>query len=166
MCRWLFVHNGVVADFHAVRRELMLAVDPGLFPDIQGSTDSEVLFHLALTFGLSEDPVGAMEQVVGLVEATAERHGIERALQASFGISDGESLWAVRYSTEHRSRTLFVSADVHTIRHLYPDNERYERLKEGDCLVVSEPFSDLPGMWHEIPESTAVVVHPGGSHEQ
>jgi predicted glutamine amidotransferase len=29
---WLFVHNGFVADFHVLRRDLMLAVDPELFP--------------------------------------------------------------------------------------------------------------------------------------
>ena len=49
---WLFVHNGVIADFEKIRRELLLAVAPELFADIRGSTDSEVLFHLALTFGL------------------------------------------------------------------------------------------------------------------
>ena len=28
--RWLFVHNGLINDFHSLRRELMLAVDPRL----------------------------------------------------------------------------------------------------------------------------------------
>ena len=60
--KWLFVHNGVVAGFHEMRRELMLEVAPELFPDIQGSTDSEVLFHLALTYGLEQDPVAALER--------------------------------------------------------------------------------------------------------
>ena len=55
--RWLMVHNGVIAGFHEMRRELMLEVAPELFADIQGSTDSEVLFHLALTYGLERDPV-------------------------------------------------------------------------------------------------------------
>src|SRR5919202_812226 len=50
--RWLFVHNGVLAEFARMRRDLVLAVDPTLFESIEGSTDSEVLFHLALTFGL------------------------------------------------------------------------------------------------------------------
>jgi hypothetical protein len=30
----------------------MLAIDPELFGDIQGSTDTEVVFHLALRSGL------------------------------------------------------------------------------------------------------------------
>src|SRR5689334_16755479 len=45
---WLFVHNGVVHDFPVLHRDLVLAVDPDLFQGIKGSTDSEVLFHLAL----------------------------------------------------------------------------------------------------------------------
>jgi glutamine amidotransferase len=164
--RWLFVHNGVIARFQAIRRELMLAVDPGLFTDIQGSTDSEVLFHLALTLGLEDDAVGALERTVGLVEATARAHGIERAVQASIGVSDGESLWAVRYSTEGRSRSLFVSADAESVRRLHPGNARLRRLRVGDRVVVSEPFSDLPGVWHEIPEATALTVQSGGAVER
>src|ERR1700712_3454629 len=62
---WLFVHNGYVADMHVLRRDLMYAVDPQQFADIQGSTDTEVLFHLALTNGLEEDPIAAMERTIG-----------------------------------------------------------------------------------------------------
>src|SRR5829696_6039940 len=54
--RWLWMHNGAIRDFHRVKRELLMAVDPSLFPDIEGSTDSELLFFLALTFGLTDDP--------------------------------------------------------------------------------------------------------------
>ena len=164
--RWLFVHNGLIAQFQTIRRELMLAIDPGLFADIQGSTDSEVLFHLALTFSLEDDPVGAIARAVGLVEATARAHGIERAVQASIGLSDGERLWAVRYSTEGRSRSLFVSADVESVRRLHPGNPRLQRLREGDRVVVSEPFSDLPGVWHEIPEATMLTVADGSVEQQ
>src|SRR5262245_19424793 len=74
---WLMVHNGVVRGFHEMRRELMLAVDPSLFADFRGSTDSEVIFRLALTFGLQEDPVAAMEHAIGLIEATAAKHGVD-----------------------------------------------------------------------------------------
>jgi hypothetical protein len=67
----------------------MLAIDPALFGDIQGSTDTEVVFHLALTFGLEEDPIQALEATVGLIEETAGDRGIPGAVQASFGVSDG-----------------------------------------------------------------------------
>ncbi|HEX6582332.1 MAG TPA: class II glutamine amidotransferase [Thermoleophilaceae bacterium] len=164
--RWLFVHNGYLADFHLVRRDLMLAVDPGLFAEVNGSTDTEVVFHLALTLGLEDDPIAALERTVGVVESTADARGVEGAVQATFGVSDGESLWAVRYSTEGRARSLFASADVETVRRLHPDNPRFERLGADDRLIVSEPFSDLPGVWREIPEATAVTVRHGGVLEE
>ena len=41
-----------------LKRDLALAVDPELFPDIEGSTDSELFFYLALTFGLRGGPAG------------------------------------------------------------------------------------------------------------
>ena len=163
---WLFVHNGFIADFHALRRDLMLAVDPQLFADVQGSTDTEVVFHLALTNGLTDDPIAALETTVGLIESVARKHGTGEAVQASFGVSDGTTLWAVRYATEGRPRSLFASADVQAVQSLYPDNPSFQRLTDDDRLIVSEPVSDLPGLWHEVPESTAVTVHQGGAFEK
>ena len=162
--RWLFVHNGVIAGFHLMRRELLLAVDPELFDGIEGSTDSEVLFHLALTFGLEEDPLAGLERAVGLVEATGRAHGIEHPVQMTIGISDGERLWAVRYSTEGHSRTLFISQEASALRAL--GNERLERLGDEDRAIVSEPLGDLEGVWLEVPESSAVIVQPGADEQR
>jgi glutamine amidotransferase len=164
--RWLFVHNGFIADFHLLRRELMLAIDPALFANVQGSTDTEVVFQLALTFGLEQDPIRALERTVGLIESTARSHGVDDSVQASFGVSDGTSLWAVRYATNGRPRSLFASADPDTIKQLHPDNPRLQRLSSDDRLIVSEPFSDLPGDWHEIPAASAVTVRYGGVLER
>jgi predicted glutamine amidotransferase len=163
---WLFVHNGYIADFHVIRRDLMLAIEPAQFPEVQGSTDTEVVFQLALTLGLQGDPIAALERTVGLIETIAEGHGVAGAVQASFGVSDGTTLWAVRYATSDRPRSLFASADVDAIRRLHPDNPRFQRLGPDDRLIVSEPFSDLPGIWQEIPASTAVTVSRGGVLEQ
>jgi predicted glutamine amidotransferase len=160
--RWLFVHNGYLAELATVRRDLMLAIDPALFADVHGSTDTEVVFQLALTFGLEEDPIGALEQTVGLIEGVAAKRGVAGAVQGSFGVSDGERLWAVRYATEGPARSLFASADIETVRRLYPDNPRVAGLTNEDRVIVSEPFADLPGAWHEIPQNSAVVVGHGG----
>ena len=164
--RWLFVHNGVIAGFELMRRELMLAVAPELFADVKGSTDSEVIFHLALTFGLEHDPVNALELTIGLIEKAAEKHGIEHPVQTSIGVTDGERLWAFRYSPERKSRTLFSSSDAAAIRELHPENERLQRFRDEDRIVVSEPLADLPGVWHEIPESTVLIVQPGPDEER
>jgi glutamine amidotransferase len=160
--RWLFVHNGFVAGFHDLRRELMLQVRPELFADVEGTTDTEVLFNVALSLGLEDDPLGAMERTVGLVEDLARHHDIADPVQGSFGISDGETLWAVRYASSGDARTLFVSTDADTIRRLHPDDSRLSRLKENDRMVVSEPFSDLPGVWQPVAQSSALTIGRNG----
>jgi len=160
--RWLFVHNGLLAGFQTLRRDLLLEVDPAFFDGIAGSTDSELLFHLALTFGLEDDPLGAMERAVGFVETKARERGVENPVQGTVGISDGKRLWAVHYSSQHESRTLFVSEDVDALRRLHRENERLQHLDEGDRVVVSEPLADLAGAWIEVPESTGLVVEDGG----
>jgi glutamine amidotransferase len=159
------VHNGLVNGFHLIRRELMLGLDHDSFAEIEGSADSEVLFHLALARGLKDNPLDALEQTIGLVEDVQRRVGIEPALQISIGVSDGETLWAVRYSSAHESRTLFRSEDAEAIRLLHPDNERIQRLRDTDRIVVSEPLGDLPGAWHELDESSTLTVHAGGETE-
>jgi glutamine amidotransferase len=143
-----------------------MAVEPSLFDDIAGSTDSEALFYLALTFGLEDDPVGGLERAVGFVEATAAKHGIEDPIQMTVGISNGERLWAVRYSSQHQSRTLYVSEQAATLRRLHPDNPRLQQFTDEDRVVVSEPPGDLPGAWLAIPESTALIIQPGADEQR
>jgi glutamine amidotransferase len=164
--RWLFVHNGYVAEFGALRRELMLRIDPALFPAVQGSTDTEVVFHLALTHGLEADPIAALEATVGVIEETAAELGVAAPVQATFGVSDGTCLWAVRHASEGPARSLFASASVEAIQRLHPDNARFARLSPDDRLIVSEPFSDLPGVWREIQQGSALTVRRGGVLEQ
>ncbi len=159
--QWLWVHNGLIRGFGAVKRELMLAIDPGLYPSIEGSTDTELMFYLALSLGLSDDPISAVERMVGLIEAIADRHGIENALQMTLATTNGERLWVFRYSTEQCSRSLYYSTNVRTLRELYPDNPRLAGVSEETRLVVSEPLSDLPGAWNEVPENSCGVVQAG-----
>jgi hypothetical protein len=44
---------------------------------------------------------------------------------------------------------------------LYPDDRRLQRLSDEARAVVSEPLVDLPGLWREVPRSSAVIVQPG-----
>ncbi|MEU1875290.1 putative glutamine amidotransferase [Streptomyces ambofaciens] len=160
--RWMWMHNGMISEFRRVRRDLALAVDPALYADIEGSTDSEVMFFLALTFGLPEDPPGAVARMAGFVETTAQSHGTRHPLQMTVAVTDGERVWAFRYSSEGRSRSLYVSTKVDALRALHPDVSFLRELSDETRLVVSEPLGDLPEAWNEVPESSYGVVQPGG----
>ena len=159
--RWLWMHNGLIREFHEVKRDLGLAVDPSLYPEIEGSSDSELFFFLALTLGLEDDPPGAVEKAVGLIEETGRRHGVQHPIQMTVATTDGVRVWGFRYSSEGQSRSLFYSTDVSTLRKLHPEIEVLHRVSDESRLVVSEPLRDLPGAWNEVPESSYGVIQEG-----
>ena len=159
--RWLWMHNGGIAQFQDVKRDLAFAVDPSLWPEIAGSTDSEVFFFLALTFGLEDDPPAAVARAVGLIEKVGREHGIEHPIQMTVATSDGTRLWAFRYSSEGTSRSLFFSTKVADLRKLHPELEILGEVDDESRLVVSEPIRDLEGAWNEVPESSYGIVQPG-----
>lgn len=159
---WIFVHNGLIRDFDKIHRELLLAVDPKYFTHMRGGTDSELIFFLALTFGLQENPKLAVEKAIGLVESVGKAHGIEFPMQGSLGFSNGEQLYAVRYSSEKDSRSLFYSEAVCTLKKLLANTTaRADMFDDTARAVVSEPLGDIPGVWLPVPESSFLTVHNG-----
>jgi predicted glutamine amidotransferase len=130
--RWLFMHNGLIHDFHRV------------------------------TLGLEDDPPAAVAAAVGLVEAASRRRGTEHPIQMTIATTDGERMWGFRYSSEGRSRSVFVTTDVPTLRRVYPSLAVLDRISDETHLIVSEPLGDLEGAWHEVPEASCAVV--GGGH--
>ncbi len=160
--RWLFMHNGFIDGFAAIKRDLVLAVDESLFPEIKGQADTEVLFYLALSFGLEDDPPEAVARAIGFVEACGHARGVQYPFQGTIATTDGESLWVFRYSSEGKSRSLFFSRDIRAVRQLAPDREILRDVSDDTRLVVSEPVGDLPGAWVEMPEASYGVVSKGG----
>jgi predicted glutamine amidotransferase len=175
MCRWLsYTGSAVLLDELLYKPEHSLIVQSlhatmgaettngdGFGVGWYGAQATPGVFHLALTFGLEDDPPGAVERAVGLVEATGRRHGVEHPIQMTVATSDGERLWAFRYSSEGRSRSLFHSTDVRTLRHQYPDNPVLHAVSDQTRLVVSEPLGDLKGAWRAVPEATSVLIEGG-----
>jgi predicted glutamine amidotransferase len=163
--RWMFVHNGYVGDYNRLRRDMMLAVRPELFSSIEGTTDSELMFYLALTFGLEDDPIGGLERMAGFVESLGAAAGIATPLQMTVGVTDGERLYAARYASGPEVNTLYYSADLESLRLLYPADERFAHFSGDARVVVSEPLVELPGLWHEVPAGSALKVEKGRVEE-
>ncbi|MBM7502824.1 class II glutamine amidotransferase [Agromyces aurantiacus] len=163
---WLFMHNGFLGEYAKVKRDLTFAIDPSLYPHLMGTTDSEVMFHLAITFGLVDDPVKALSAMVEHIERVGREHGILFPMQGTIAVADGATIWALRYSSQGRSRTLFHSVDIPTIREMYPDAERLATFGEHAHVVVSEPLNDLPGVFVEVPEATIAILDKEGYHHE
>lgn len=164
--KWLWMHNGVIREFPQVKRELMLAVDDSLFASVEGTTDSETMFYLALTFGLENDPVAAVEQTVGFIEQTGHGHGIEFPIQMTVATTNGRTIWAFRYSSEGTSRSLYFSTRMDALKAHYPDSEELAGLSDETRAIVSEPLGDLVDAWNQVPESHVGIVQPGADELQ
>lgn len=158
---WLWAHNGAIRDFALIKRDLVFSVDPEFYPEMAGSTDSEVMFFLALSLGLRNGPVAAVERMVAVVESVGKAYGVPAPVQMTVATTDGERVWCFRYSSTGRSRSLFFSTGISALRALHPENTDLLRLSHETRLVVSEPLGDLEGAWQEVPESSYGVIQKG-----
>ncbi len=160
---WLFVHNGTIREFSSIRRQLIAELEERYFLALSGSTDSELMFMLALHFGLDGDPLEGVARMVGFIEQTGREAGVEFPLQMTLGIADGTRLHAVRYSSEGKSRSLYYSRDLAAIEaELAPEKRSLmAQMSSKARAVVSEPLSDLQDVWEPVPESSFVVIEEG-----
>ena len=156
---WLFVHNGEIEEIEKFRRELLMAVDPAIFENILGTTDSELLFHLALTFGLESDPQRALQRMAAFVEKTARSHGVGEAIWMTLGLSDGTSLYAVRYASGPDAPTLYHTPDMEQVHRINPNIS--DRFGDSARAIVSEPIGVYGELWTPVPESSYVCVRDG-----
>jgi len=147
---WCFMHNGQISGFDRIRRPMEAMLSDELFQARTGTTDSELLFLLALQFGLDADPIGAMEKAIAEVEQLSLDAMGEVLVRFTAAFSNGRELYAVRYATDHKPPTLFASPMGGT-----------GSSRTGYCLV-SEPLNDETDTWVEIPDGSAVKVADDG----
>lgn len=162
--RWLFQHNGEIEDFAKVRRALALQIDAEYYNCIQGTTDTEVMFYLALSLGLDEDPQGAMERMAGTVEAAMEAHGSEGPLRLTCALSDGEAIYAVRYASAGPAKTLYRNRDDKALVEI-AEGADYN-LPEGGQILLSEPLDDCSDRWECVPEDSFLILRDGELERQ
>ncbi len=108
---WLFMHNGQIGDFPILRRYLEKQLSDDCYQALQGHTDSELLFHLMITNGMKKDPKAALRKTVEQVEEARLKKGIKDAFRATFALTNGKSLWALRWSSDDMAPSLFKQGD-------------------------------------------------------
>jgi glutamine amidotransferase len=153
---WLFVHNGEIHGIEKFRKRLIEAVSDELFTNILGTTDSEVMFYLALTFGLEKDPAGALSRMAGFVENVAKKNGVPETLWMTLGLTDGETLYALRYASDGKAPTLYYTRDVEDVYKANPDLQG--KFSMDTRFIASEPTGKVRENWLTVPESSFLRV--------
>lgn len=147
---WMFMHNGAIADFPLLRRELDLAIPEGLYRHKKGTTDSETIFYLLLANGLADDPSAAYAATVKLVEDAMTAQGIDGPFRFAAIATDGQRMVAIRYSSDRQSPSLFYGLGVGGV--------------EQSVMIMSEPSDEDAGHWAEVPEGSIVFAGDGALH--
>ncbi|MDD7911878.1 MULTISPECIES: class II glutamine amidotransferase [Pseudovibrio] len=131
--KYMFMHNGQIGGYDKVRRRVENLINDHYYQFRQGTTDSEALFLAILSHGFEVDPYGAVQQVLKKVRALMTEAGVTCALRVTAAISDGERLYAIRYSSDSIVPSL------------------YYRLCSNNLTVVSEPLDETATEWHAVP---------------
>lgn len=155
---WLFQHNGSIGGFERLRRTLDMQIAPELYPKMAGSTDTERMFFLALTFGLLEDPPVALRRMVATIEQARSSEAVSEPLEMTVAAADGRRLFAVRYASHDDPPSLYHSRNIHALRELHGD---LDELPSAAVVVLSEPLDRVSEHWEEIPASTMLIVEEG-----
>ena len=133
--RWSFMHNGQVGGFDQFRKRADMAIPDDLYAQRKGATDSEVLFLLALGLGLDRAPVTALARAVATLEALSRENGAAPHMRVSAAFSDGQRLYAVRYSSDEICPSLYYRRSA----------------RMGGWAVVSEPLEAQEEGWQSLP---------------
>lgn len=161
--RWMFQHNGNIDQFDRVKQALDAQIEANLYPYRRGETDSETMFFLALSLGLADDPPGAIGRMIALIERHRQWAGIDKPFQMTIAVSDGQTIYASRYSSDRNSPTLYHATDIRAVRNL--QGEMVD-LGEDAVLILSEPLDEVSGHWQQVPESSFIVAERGEVHRE
>ena len=136
---WMFMHNGQIGGYGHVRRALESQLDDYHYVRRSGTTDSELLFLLALQEDLQSCAVSALRKVLNRVQQTMADKGVANALRFTSCLSDGKRLFGFRCSSDHKAPSLF-----------------YRRYDNGDVVLVSEPIDRQADCWQEVPQDHSI----------
>ena len=137
---WSFMHNGKIADFERIRRNLESCLCDELYQARRGTTDSELLFLLLLENGLDQSPHLAVTKTIDQIVQIQDSNSSPNRITCAF--SDGETIYGFRHSTDGKSPSLYLS----------------DFLKSGGRALASEPLDQSNSNWNKILDDTFITL--------
>ncbi|MCP5076337.1 MAG: class II glutamine amidotransferase [Rhodobacteraceae bacterium] len=137
---WSFMHNGQFGGFDGFRKAADMLVPEALYPLRRGATDSELLFLLALSFGLDQAPVAAVAKAVGCLHELAAERGCAPHVRLAACWSDGKTIYAARYASDRYAPTI------------------YWRQTDAGVLLVSEPLDSIAADWTVLKAGSCLIA--------
>jgi len=143
--RWSFALNGYVPAFRARHmRRLREELPDGFYARLEGVSDAETLFHLALAaLASGTDPVDALADVRDRVAA---RLGPRETAPLTMVLSDGGGFTVLHTTVNGSVNSLYLRDGADLVG--------------GGVLLASEPLDDAD-RWERVPDHSVVVARGG-----
>jgi glutamine amidotransferase len=105
----ILIHHGLIKDFNKHRTLLMRQIAPEYKKYIQGTTDTELIFYMLISFDAARDFTRAFRQLLDFFH----KHKIAADLNIIYGTPDGRTFYA-RENTfiEPKSRRTLYASDT------------------------------------------------------
>lgn len=169
--QWLFAHTGTLANFGVIRERLLNSLPEFLRRNLRGDTDSEVLFHVFLSFlhdggklQLGQvnpaDTRSALRSSLDLVQRLSAEEGVTES-GCNLLVTNGESMVGVHdRGGPFAYRALLGRQDLESL--LGEDSLRKIRLPDMAscrfCSVAADFDGELPGHFTGINDRSILTV--------
>ncbi len=140
--RWMFMHNGFVANWARLRRAIEGLIPDALYPARTGTTDSEAIFLAILGAGADEAPVAAARHILLKLKGMVEEGKDGDQLHFTAALTDGHAIYAFRYAAKDSANTLYYRSNL-----------------EG-TVIASEPLDADRALWTQVPENHVLIAEP------
>jgi len=182
--RYMFMHNGVVANFSKIKVALLQKLSAEAYANIFGTTDTEHVAALFFTHlgdnweielpieKLKQAMIDTFQDVLALIQKSAQdKSDVLPHSSLNFAVTDGSQLLAVRFSSidEFEPPSLYYSTTAGpTLNRKFPDhpdgkveNNKVVRATHEHgkhVIVASEPNTYKAEEWHLVPPNSFVLV--------
>lgn len=165
--QYMLMHNGNIAGFKKIKLAIFNLLHEAYFLNIKGTTDSETLFALWLTFfhRTKQDHAGmiiAWRETLAVIQDLQLSHNIKETSYINALITDGTQITGVRYSSDPSA-----CLSLH-----YTAGERFTHTKEGvhmtkafsenkfKSIIIASEIMSLRNKseWQEIPAQHIIAV--------
>ncbi len=168
--RFLWMHNGAIAQFLKIKRRLRQSLNDGLYNSIQGTTDSEHAFAVFLNqlpdhFSNypADELMRTMLATIQQLNVWSDEAGITEPSYCNFPVTDGKTVIATRYVSDpsKESASLYFSSGTKFECHEEVCRMVQAEQQEHAVIVTSEPLTDVKQDWTEVPNNHLVMITPG-----
>lgn len=172
--RFLFMHNGDIAEFIKIKRLLRRELSDEVYEWIKGQTDSEHMFALYTDifnknhchFSV-DDMADTLVETIHRIKAFQKKEHVRGVNYINACVTDGRKMVALRYISDKtkQASSLHFSQGAYYQYHDGMFHMKPTKEDNGAVLVVSEKLNSYKAEWEDIPVNHMLLVRDDLSTE-